>query len=102
MVWTRGSRPLLGAEEIAVRVEALARTIAPEIDDDWVVVCLLLGGLWFAADLHGPCPGSGATRPSTRFGWRRTAMRAPRRARSSCMPAFNVPFTVAPSCSSTR
>jgi hypoxanthine phosphoribosyltransferase len=32
-------------------VEALAQAIAPRIDEDTVVVCLLTGGLWFAADL---------------------------------------------------
>ncbi|MBO9559593.1 MAG: phosphoribosyltransferase [Caulobacter sp.] len=42
---------LISQEEIAERVEALAKAIAPRIDDDTVVVCLLTGGLWFAADL---------------------------------------------------
>ncbi len=42
---------LLDAAEIARRVEALAAAVAPEIDDEAVVVCLLTGGLWFAADL---------------------------------------------------
>jgi hypoxanthine phosphoribosyltransferase len=42
---------LISQEEIAERVEALAQAIAPRIDDDTVVVCLLTGGLWFAADL---------------------------------------------------
>ncbi len=42
---------LIGAAEIAARVEALAAEIAPRIDDDTVAVCLLTGGLWFAADL---------------------------------------------------
>lgn len=42
---------LLSAQEIAVRVETLAREIAPTVDDDTVAVCLLTGGLWFAADL---------------------------------------------------
>ena len=42
---------LLTAAEVADRVEALARRIAPEIDNDTVAVCLLTGGLWFAADL---------------------------------------------------
>ena len=45
--WT----PLLSAEDIAARVEALADRIAPVIDDETVAVCLLTGGLWFAADL---------------------------------------------------
>lgn len=42
---------LVSQQEIAERVEALALRIAPRIDDDTVVVCLLTGGLWFAADL---------------------------------------------------
>lgn len=42
---------LLSEAEIAERVEALARAIAPRIDDETVAVCLLTGGLWFCADL---------------------------------------------------
>jgi hypoxanthine phosphoribosyltransferase len=42
---------LLNEAEVAARVEALARTIAPRIDDETVAVCLLTGGLWFCADL---------------------------------------------------
>lgn len=42
---------LVTAEEIARRVEALARRLAPLLDDDAVAICLLIGGLWFAADL---------------------------------------------------
>ena len=42
---------LLTEAEVAERVAALALAIAPRIDDDTVVVCLLTGGLWFAADL---------------------------------------------------
>jgi hypoxanthine phosphoribosyltransferase len=42
---------LLSADEIAARVETLADRIAPRIDDDCIAVCLLTGGLWFAADL---------------------------------------------------
>ena len=42
---------LLGEADIAARVADLARRIAPEIDDETVAVCLLTGGLWFAADL---------------------------------------------------
>ncbi|HET6971131.1 MAG TPA: phosphoribosyltransferase family protein [Phenylobacterium sp.] len=37
--------------EVTERVEALARAIAPRIDDETVMVCLLTGGLWFASDL---------------------------------------------------
>jgi len=43
--------PLLSAEAVAERVDALAEQIAPRIDDEAVAVCLLTGGLWFAADL---------------------------------------------------
>ncbi len=42
---------LISESEIASRVEALAAQIAPRIDDDTVVVCLLTGGIWFAADI---------------------------------------------------
>jgi hypoxanthine phosphoribosyltransferase len=42
---------LLGPEEIAGRVDALARKLAPDLAPDAVAVCLLIGGLWFAADL---------------------------------------------------
>ena len=42
---------LLTEAEVAERVEALADQIAPRIDEDTVAVCLLIGGLWFAADL---------------------------------------------------
>lgn len=42
---------LLTEAEIARRVEALAFGIAPRIDDETVVVCLLTGGLWFCSDL---------------------------------------------------
>jgi hypoxanthine phosphoribosyltransferase len=55
---------LISQEEIAERVEALAQAIAPRIDNDTVVVCLLTGGLWFAADL-------------TRALWTRRALRRP-------------------------
>jgi hypoxanthine phosphoribosyltransferase len=42
---------LLSEAEVAERVEALARQIAPRIDDETVAICLLTGGLWFCADL---------------------------------------------------
>ena len=42
---------LISEAEVAERVEALAVRIAPRIDDETIVVCLLTGGLWFAADL---------------------------------------------------
>ena len=50
---------LLPETEVASRVEALARTMAPHVDDETVAVCLLTGGLWFCADL---------TRALSRFG----------------------------------
>lgn len=42
---------LIAEDEVMRRVEALAVQIAPRIDDETVVVCLLTGGIWFAADL---------------------------------------------------
>jgi hypoxanthine phosphoribosyltransferase len=42
---------LLSEEEIGAAVARLAERIAPTIDDETVVICLLTGGLWFAADL---------------------------------------------------
>lgn len=42
---------LVDEAEVASRVAALARAIAPRTDDETVAVCLLTGGLWFAADL---------------------------------------------------
>jgi hypoxanthine phosphoribosyltransferase len=42
---------LLTAAEVAQRVAATAAEIAPRLDDEAVAVCLLTGGLWFAADL---------------------------------------------------
>src|ERR1700752_4938566 len=42
---------LISEEEVAARIEALAEALAPRIDDETVAVCLLIGGLWFAADL---------------------------------------------------
>ena len=43
--------PVLPAAEIARLVEAQAADIARRIDDDTVAVCLLTGGLWYAADV---------------------------------------------------
>jgi len=48
---TEPASVLLTEAEIAARVQALADRIAPRIDDETVGVCLLVGGLWFAADL---------------------------------------------------
>ena len=42
---------ILPAAEVAAVVERMADVIAPRIDDETVGVCLLTGGLWFAADL---------------------------------------------------
>jgi hypoxanthine phosphoribosyltransferase len=42
---------LLSENEVAARVESLAAEIAPRVTEDTVAVCLLTGGLWFAADL---------------------------------------------------
>jgi hypoxanthine phosphoribosyltransferase len=42
---------VLSPDDIARRVQTLAEAIAPLIDDDTVVVCLLTGAIWFAADL---------------------------------------------------
>jgi hypoxanthine phosphoribosyltransferase len=46
-----GLEMLLSEADVAQRVAALAERIAPRVDDDTVAVCLLTGGLWFAADL---------------------------------------------------
>jgi hypoxanthine phosphoribosyltransferase len=46
-----GLAELLSPSDVRERVQAVAEAVAPKIDDDWVVVCLLTGGLWFAADL---------------------------------------------------
>ena len=46
-----GLEVLLAEEDVAARVAATAREIAPRVDDETVVVCLLTGGLWFASDL---------------------------------------------------
>ena len=43
--------PILAADEVAATVRRMAAEIAPRIDDETVAVCLLTGGLWFAADL---------------------------------------------------
>ena len=42
---------LLPEAEIARRVEGMAETLAPRVDDETVAVCLLTGAMWFAADL---------------------------------------------------
>jgi hypoxanthine phosphoribosyltransferase len=49
----RGPAPtvILSDDKVAAIVEAMADAIAPRIDDDSVFVCMLTGGIWFAADL---------------------------------------------------
>ncbi len=42
---------LLTETDVLERVDRLASQIAPRVSDDTVAVCLLTGGLWFAADL---------------------------------------------------
>jgi len=42
---------LLSEAEVAETVAAMAERIAPRIDDETVLICLLTGGIWFAADL---------------------------------------------------
>ena len=42
---------ILSDAEVAKIVEAMADAIAPRIDDETVFVCMLTGGIWFAADL---------------------------------------------------
>ncbi len=42
---------LLSADAVAQAVSDVAGRMAPTLDDDAVVICLLTGGLWFAADL---------------------------------------------------
>ncbi len=42
---------LVSEAEVVRRVEALAARLAPRVADDAVAVCLLTGGLWFAADV---------------------------------------------------
>lgn len=42
---------LLPADEVHASVERLADRLTPRLKDGAVGICLLLGGLWFAADL---------------------------------------------------
>jgi hypoxanthine phosphoribosyltransferase len=46
-----GLETLLTEAEVADRVAGLAARLAPRLADDAVAVCLLTGGLWFAADM---------------------------------------------------
>jgi hypoxanthine phosphoribosyltransferase len=50
---------LLDRESITARVNALAERIAPDLGQDAVAICLLTGGLWFAADLTRALAGLG-------------------------------------------
>jgi hypoxanthine phosphoribosyltransferase len=54
-----GLTVLLSHEEVQARVHDLAKRILPRVDDDAVAVCLLVGGLWFAADLTRALAGLG-------------------------------------------
>jgi len=54
---------LLTADEIAKRVDRLAKEIAPRIDERTVAVALLTGGRWFAADLTRALAGLGLHLP---------------------------------------
>ena len=42
---------LISAEEIAERVDDIPRRLASDLPSDAIAVCLMVGGLWFAADL---------------------------------------------------
>jgi hypoxanthine phosphoribosyltransferase len=42
---------LLDREGVWRSVTELAKRLAPTLDNDTIVVCLLMGGLWFAADM---------------------------------------------------
>jgi len=42
---------LLDEREVLALLDGLAERLAPRMTDETVVVCLLTGGLWFAADL---------------------------------------------------
>ena len=46
-----GLEVFLTADEVAARVTALADRLRTRLDPRTVIVCLLTGGLWFAADL---------------------------------------------------
>jgi hypoxanthine phosphoribosyltransferase len=48
---TVDSEVLLSEDEVRRCVDAVADKIAPVVDGHTVAVCLLTGGLWFAADL---------------------------------------------------
>lgn len=54
---------LLEGAEVQQRVVALAQRLAPQLDDDTVAICLLVGGLWFAADLTRALASEGRVMP---------------------------------------
>lgn len=48
---SRQPQPLISARQLEEKVQQLAREIAADIDDSWMVVALLRGSFIFAADL---------------------------------------------------
>jgi hypoxanthine phosphoribosyltransferase len=52
---------LLPAGEVAARVDALAGRLAPHLEGGAVGLTLLLGGMWFAADLSRALAARGAS-----------------------------------------
>src|SRR4029079_19299337 len=83
---------LLAEDEVAARVEALAREIVPKIDDHAVAICLLTGGLWFCSDLmralsrQGRNVGFDALRPASYGDERASRGRCEVRARPAPAP----------------
>ena len=54
---------ILSEQKVAEIVEAMADAIAPRIDDETVFVCMLTGGIWFAADLSRALSRRGRNTP---------------------------------------
>ena len=54
---------LLDRAGVQRSVADLARRLAPMLDDETIVVCLLIGGLWFAADLTRALADEGLSLP---------------------------------------
>jgi hypoxanthine phosphoribosyltransferase len=46
-----GFEQLISEAEVVRRVDAVAEALAPAVDSETIAICLLTGGLWFAADL---------------------------------------------------
>ncbi|MGH6992623.1 MAG: phosphoribosyltransferase [Caulobacteraceae bacterium] len=44
-------KPLVSEREVARRVRSLANRLAPLVDEETILVPILMGALWFAADL---------------------------------------------------